>query len=286
MLIMIIDGKKIAEEIQESLKEEIKKLRGRPPCLAAIVVGSHKASMTYVKKKVESCQSVGIKSLRFDLKEETKEEELLSLIESLNQNKEVDGILLQLPLPSHLNPHIFMDKIDPKKDVDGFTPENIGRLLMGDPKGFIPCTPRGIQVLLEKSGIEVSGQNVVILGRSLIVGKPMASLMIQANATVTVLHSKSKEIVSHLKQADIIIAAIGKPLFLKKEMVKKGAAVIDVGINRIDTPNGYKIVGDADFDELVDICSAITKVPGGVGPMTIAMLLSNTFKANTLQHSL
>lgn len=281
---MIIDGKLIAKQIQEELKNEIAKINGRLPCLAVILVGNHPPSEIYVNRKTESCKAIGMRSLKIELPETTVQEKLLQKISELNEDETVDGILVQLPLPQQIDPAEVTRAISPDKDVDGFNPVNVGKLLLGDKDGFFPCTPLGIQVMLEKAGIEIAGKHAVVMGRSNIVGKPMAALLMQTtaggNATVTILHSKSQFIKELCQMADLIIIAIGQPKFLKKEMVRAGAIVIDVGINKIDDPNklsGYQIVGDADFEDLKDHCSYITPVPGGVGPMTIAMLLKNTF---------
>lgn len=283
---MIIDGKKIANDIQEELRSQIEELPGRKPCLAVIMVGEHPASVIYVKRKIEACQACGIRSLKIALPENITEKQLLEEVVKLNRSSDVDGILIQLPLPPHMNPLAINENIDPAKDVDGLTPVNVGKLLMGEKTGFIPCTPLGIQTLIERSGFEIAGKHVVVIGRSMIVGKPVAALLMQSaaggNATVTVLHSRSENIPEICRMADFIIVAIGKAGFLKKEMVKLGAVVIDVGINRI--PDSKKIVGDADFEALEGHCRAITPVPGGVGPMTIAMLLSNTLKSYLRTH--
>lgn len=289
---MLIDGQKIANEIQQAITSEIKKLPGRPPCLAVIQVGNIPASTIYVRRKIEACKSVGMESIFLPLLETVTSDELLQEIEKLNQSDTVDGILVQFPLPAHINPKDIKEKISPEKDVDGFHPINMGRLLMGEHSGFIPCTPLGIRTLLTKSGIEITGKHVAIIGRSMIVGKPLAALFLQdtpeGNATVTILHSRSANLADICRTADIVIVAIGKPKFLTKQMVKKGAVVIDVGINQIPDPSkksGYRIIGDADFDQLKDHCSAITPVPGGVGPMTIAMLLSNNLYSYKRRHS-
>jgi methylenetetrahydrofolate dehydrogenase (NADP+)/methenyltetrahydrofolate cyclohydrolase len=280
----IIDGKKIAEEIQEELRKKILDLKKRRPALAVIQVGKYPASSIYVKRKVEACKKVGIESILAPLPETISENEVLSQIETFNQNPKIDGILLQLPLPTRINPLKMNEAISPLKDVDGFHPINMGRLLMGEPGGFVPCTPLGVRRLLTLSGIEITGKHVVIIGRSLIVGKPLAALFMQnspeGNATVTVIHSQSKNIQPICKSADIVIAALGSPHFVTRDLVAEKAVVIDVGINRIEDPaepHKYRLTGDADFENLKDYCAAITPVPGGVGPMTIAMLLSNTF---------
>ena len=283
---MIIDGKKISEEIQKELGEEIRALNTRPPCLAVILVGTHPASNIYVTRKIAACKSAGIESIKIALPDTSVKETIIAEIQRLNENDNVDGILIQLPLPPHINPLEIMQYIHPSKDVDGLNPLNVGRLLMGEKEGFTPCTPLGIQTLIQRSGFEIAGKHAVILGRSVIVGKPMAALLMQSreggNATVSVLHSQSQNIKAICQMADIIIVAIGSPKFLKQDMVKKEAIVIDVGINRIEdplNPGKFKLIGDADFDSLVNHCQAITPVPGGVGPMTISMLLFNTLKA-------
>jgi methylenetetrahydrofolate dehydrogenase (NADP+)/methenyltetrahydrofolate cyclohydrolase len=288
---MLIDGKKVAGEIQNEIAELCAALKGRKPCLAVVHVGENPASAIYIHKKREACHATGIQSLYLHLPSHTSESELVKTIEGLNSDPKVDGILVQLPLPPHMNPLAINEKISPEKDVDGLHPMNMGRLLMGETKGFVPCTPLGIRTLLERSFIPVSGKHVAILGRSLIVGKPLAALLIQSapesNASVTVLHSHSERIPEITRSADIVIVAIGKPQFLKRDMVKPGACVIDVGINRIEdahSPSHFRIVGDSDFENLKDYCSAITPVPGGVGPMTIAMLLSNTLKSYQRSH--
>ncbi len=283
---MIIDGKKIAQEIQEEIKNSLSKIQGRRPCLAVVLVGEHPPSRIYIERKTQACKEVGIQSMKIELPANTSEKDLLSQLAELNTNPHVDGILVQLPLPPQINPTRITEAIIPEKDIDGFHPTNVGKMLIGETDGFLPCTPLGIRVLLERSNIEVSGRHVVILGRSNIVGKPMAAILIQSNplgnATVTLAHSKTANIASLTRLADIIIAAIGQPLFLKADMIKEGAVVIDVGINKImdsSKTSGYRLVGDADFENIKDKCAYITPVPGGVGPMTIAMLLSNTFKS-------
>lgn len=270
----ILEGKSIASTIQQEVREAVGKLQGRPPCLAVIIVGNHPASEIYVSRKVQACEDVGIRSLKLAFPETISEHELIYEIEMLNADPSADAILVQLPLPAHINPLHIAEAIAPSKDVDGLHPENLGRLLMGDPDGIAPCTPMGMMALLERSGIKVAGKHAVIIGRSLIVGKPMAALLLKANASVTQLHSQSERLPEICRTADLIIAAVGKPRFLTKEMVKQGAAVLDVGINRVDG----KLVGDADFDALLPLCSAITPVPGGIGPLTIAELLANTLK--------
>jgi methylenetetrahydrofolate dehydrogenase (NADP+) / methenyltetrahydrofolate cyclohydrolase len=284
---MIIDGKKIADEIQEEIKSALLSSKySRKPCLGVILVGENPASQIYIKHKTEACEKVGIISLKRELPSSTSEKELLDEIEKMNTNEAIDGILVQLPLPDHVNPNSAIHAIDPEKDVDGFHPINMGKLLIGDKEGFVPCTPLGIKVLLERSGVEVSGKHVVVLGRSNIVGKPVAALLMQrmpgGNATVSVVHSQSNNLKELCREADVLIAAIGQPLFVKADMVKDGVVIIDVGINKISNPerkSGYQIVGDVDFNQVKDKCALITPVPGGVGPMTIAMLLSNTFRS-------
>lgn len=283
---MIIDGKKIADEIQQEIKAIVKGLHGRPPCLAVVLVGDHPPSQIYVNRKTQACESVGIRSIRCELPASTTEEELLSLINKLNNDPSIDGILIQLPLPHHINPTRVTHHVNPEKDVDGFHPLNVGKMLIGETDGFLPCTPYGIQKIIERSSIEIAGKNVLVIGRSNIVGKPMAALLMQntpgGNATVTIANRYSKDIKAHCLFSDIIIVAIGQPKFITADMVKEGSVIIDVGINKIDDPNkkcGYQIVGDVDFANVAPKCSYITPVPGGVGPMTIAMLLQNTLKA-------
>ncbi len=277
----ILEGKPVADAIQAQVMEEIARSLHRPPCLAVLLVGKHPASLIYISRKIKACASVGIRSLRIELPETTTQNELWQEIERLNADPDVDGILVQLPLPEGIDPLFIMDKISPEKDVDGLNSVNMGKLFMGVEEGMVPCTPLGIMALLKAHSIHPSGMQAVILGRSLIVGRPIAALLLHANATVTILHSKSKNGIEICQQADLIIAALGSPLYLKSNMVKKGAIVIDVGINRIEDSNdtkGYRIVGDADFDDLRKECSAISPVPGGIGPLTIAFLLANTMK--------
>lgn len=281
---MLIDGKKIAGEIELELKAKIAGIKERKPCLAVILVGVHPASVIYINRKTQACEKVGIRSIKLELPENISQENLIREIKKLNEDPTIDGILVQLPLPKHINPTHVTLCISPEKDVDGFHPMNMGKLLIGETDGFIPCTPLGIKVLLERSNIEVAGKNALIVGRSTIVGKPMAALLIQGrpwgNATVTIAHSHTKNLKELATNADILIAAIGQPHFITADMIKEGASVIDVGINKIEdlkTKNGYRIVGDVDFENVKTKCSHITPVPGGVGPMTIAMLLSNTW---------
>ena len=269
----IIDGKRISKEIKEEIRDKVSKLHreGKEVALAVILVGENPASQVYVRNKQKACEFTGIKSLSYNLPEDTSEEELLDLVEELNHRDDVNGILVQLPLPKQINEERILDRIDPKKDVDGFHPVSVGNLSIGRP-GYVSCTPAGIIELLKRSDIPMDGKNVVIVGRSNIVGKPMAILMLRENATVTICHSHTKNMREITSQADILVAAIGKPKFFKKEDVKEGAVVIDVGMDR-DENN--KLCGDVDFDDVYDKVSHITPVPGGVGPMTIAMLMSN-----------
>lgn len=278
----IIDGKAVAAAIKEEVKEEVAKLKkeGREVCLAVIQVGNNPASTVYVGNKKKACEYVGIKSLAYEIPEDTTEEELLHLIEKLNDDNEVNGILVQLPLPKHIDEDKVIQAISPLKDVDGFHPMNVGNLSIGK-KGFISCTPYGIIKLLERNNIETEGKHCVIIGRSNIVGKPMSMLLLRKNATVTIVHSRTKNIKELTKQADILIVAIGKPKFVNEEYVKDGAVVIDVGINR-DENN--KLCGDVDYEAVFDRVSAITPVPGGVGPMTIAMLMNNCVEAYYMQN--
>lgn len=273
----LIDGKTISAKVKEEVKNEAAQLteKGVVPCLAVILVGDDKASQTYVNSKEKACKACGIRSLKYTLEANTGENALIDLIQSLNENDEVDGILVQLPLPKHIDENKILEKISCEKDVDGFHAVNVGRLVSGL-DGFVPCTPCGIMRLFKEYGIEVSGKNAVVIGRSNIVGKPMANLLLNANATVTVTHSKTQNLAKITKDADIIVVAIGKPNFLKADMVKNGTVVIDVGINRLEN---NKLVGDVDFENVANKCSFITPVPGGVGPMTIAMLLKNTIKS-------
>lgn len=276
----IIDGKRISSEIKEELKKEVEELgsQGKACCLAVIQVGNDPASSVYVGNKKKACAYIGIESRAFELPEETSEKELLALIEILNLDETVHGILCQLPLPVHINEDNVIAAISPKKDVDGFHPQNVGALVIGQ-QGFVSCTPAGIIQLLKRSGIEISGKNCVIVGRSNIVGKPMALLMLRENATVTVCHSRTQGLDQICKEADILIVAMGKPRYIGAEYIKEGAVVIDVGIHR-DENN--KLCGDVKYDEVAPVASYITPVPGGVGPMTIAMLMDNCVKAMKL----
>lgn len=273
-----IDGKKISQMVKDELKERVKKEKIEAT-LAVIQVGSDPASTVYVGNKKKACEYIGIRSLAFELPEETKEEELLDLVRELNDREDVDGILVQLPLPTHMDEDKVIQTISPKKDVDGFHPQSVGALSIGQP-GFVSCTPAGVIQLLKRSGVEIEGKECVIVGRSNIVGKPMALLMLRENATVTVCHSRTKDLKEVTRRADILIVAIGKPRFITKEYVKEGAVVIDVGIHR---GADNKLCGDVDFEEVEPVASAITPVPGGVGPMTIAMLMNNCVEAKGLQ---
>ncbi len=273
----ILDGKAVSLKVKESVKvraEELKKF-GVEPTLAVILVGEDKASQTYVRAKEKACNEYGIKSVAHRLSENTTQAELLALINVLNLDDSIHGILVQLPLPKHIDTNTVLATIDPAKDVDGFHAVNVGKLVSGL-DGFVPCTPLGVMEILKEYDIDVTGLNAVVIGRSNIVGKPMANLLLNASATVTITHSKTKNLKEICKNADLIVAAIGKPFFLKADMVKDGAVVVDVGINRLDDG---RLVGDVDFDEVAPKCSYITPVPGGVGPMTIAMLLNNTILA-------
>lgn len=284
----IIDGKLISSKIKDEVREETKKLlfeHNTIPGLAFIIVGENPASKVYVKSKGKACEETGFNSVTRVLPEATSESVLLGIIDEFNNDKSIHGILVQLPLPKHINEQKIIEAIDYKKDVDGFHPQNVGRLSIGQ-SCFIPCTPYGIVELIKRSGVETSGKNVVVIGRSNIVGKPMASLFLRKdlNSTVTICHSATKDIKSFSFNADILIAAIGKPDFVKGYMIKEGAVIIDVGINRVEdqsSPKGYRLTGDVDFKSCLDKVSKITPVPGGVGPMTIAMLMRNTLDSAT-----
>lgn len=274
---MIIDGKTISGQIKDELKEKAARKResGVNITLAVIQVGADPASSVYVRNKKKGCEYIGIGSEAYELPEQTTQEELLRLIDELNHKEEINGILVQLPLPSHINEDTVIRAIDPKKDVDGFHPQSVGALCIGQP-GFVSCTPAGIIQLLKRSGIAIEGKECVVLGRSNIVGKPMAILLLRENATVTIAHSRTQNLKEVTKRADILIVAIGKPKMITADYIKEGAVVIDVGINRDE--NG-KLCGDVDFESAESVCSAITPVPGGVGPMTIAMLLNNCMES-------
>ena len=285
----IIDGKQIGQEIRDEVKVAVENRlkKGLPaPGLATVLVGENPASQVYVRNKQKACAEVGINSFGYHLPEDATQDDVESLVRELNANPAVNGILVQLPLPRHLDEEKVLSAIDLNKDVDGFHPVNIGRLAQkGREPVFIPCTPAGCMVLLEKAGAQLSGANAVVLGRSNIVGMPVALLLVKANATVTICHSRTRDLPSVVREADVLVAAIGQPEFVKKEWVKPGAIVIDVGINQKEDASakrGYRLVGDVAFDEVSEVAGAITPVPGGVGPMTIAMLLKNTLHAAEL----
>lgn len=287
MTAKIINGKAIAAAIMNEVKAGVAELKsqGVVPCLAAVLVGEVAASKVYVRTKRKACDEVGITSVLHTPAADISERALLQLIDQLNQDSSVHGILVQLPLPGHISEEKVVDHMSPAKDVDGFHPFNLGKLVIGLDT-FRSCTPAGVQELLIRSDVATEGRHVVVLGRSNIVGKPMANILIQkeksANATVTISHSRTRDLPDVTRQGDILIAAMGQPEFVKPEMVKEGAVVVDVGINRVDDPSskkGYRLVGDVDFDSVKEVASAITPVPGGVGPMTVAMLMSNTLKA-------
>ena len=273
----IINGKEIGEEIRKSVEQRVKELKkiGVTPGLAVILVGENPASKTYVANKQASCEAIGVYSALIKLPEDISETALLEQIRELNNRKDIHGILVQLPLPNHISEEAVIATISPEKDVDGFSPISVGKMMLGQ-ETYLPCTPYGVMKLLEHSGIDVAGKHAVIVGRSHIVGKPMGQLLLQKDATVTYTHSKTKDLASFTKQADILIAAVGRPKFITADYIKEGAVVIDVGINRDENK---KLVGDVDFASVDGIASHITPVPGGVGPMTITMLLENTVQA-------
>ncbi len=273
----LIDGKKISQEIKDELRKTVAELKaqGKEGALAVIQVGADPASSVYVRNKKRACEYIGIRSESYELPEQTSEEELLALIQKLNDDPKINGILCQLPVPAHMDEDKIIRAIAPEKDVDGFHAQNVGALVIGQ-KGFVSCTPAGIIQLLKRSGVEIAGKNCVIIGRSNIVGKPMALLMLRENATVTVCHSKTKNLPDVCRQADILIVAIGRPKMITADYVKEGAVVIDVGIHRQEDG---KLCGDVDFAQVEPVASAITPVPGGVGPMTIAMLMHNCVEA-------
>lgn len=277
----LINGKEISEYIKNNVKNEVEflKKQGGSVGLAVIIVGDNPASKVYVSNKEKACEAMGIKSFKYALDESTTNEQLLELIDKLNADDEVDGILCQLPLPRHLDEKIIIDRILPSKDVDAFHAQNVGKIMIGD-FDFLPCTPAGVIEMLKYENIDITSKNCVVIGRSNIVGKPMAMLLLHNNATVTVCHSKTKNLAEICREADILVVAIGRAKFVTADMVKEGAVVIDVGMNRDE--NG-KLCGDVDFDSVKDIASAITPVPGGVGPMTIAMLMQNTLTAAKLK---
>lgn len=278
----ILSGKTVSQRIKDELKKEVAELKEKNinPGLAVIIVGDDHASRVYVNNKKKACDEIGIYSEEYALPEETSEEELLALIRKLNGKKEINGILVQLPVPKQINEETIINAIDPKKDVDAFHPVNVGKIMVGN-FDFVPCTPAGVMELIDESGIDVAGKECVVVGRSNIVGKPQAMLLLHKNGTVTICHSKTKNLKEKTKQADILIAAVGKPNFITGDMIKEGAVVIDVGINRIAEK---KLVGDVDFESAEKVAGAITPVPGGVGPMTIAMLMKNTVKAAIIQN--
>jgi methylenetetrahydrofolate dehydrogenase (NADP+) / methenyltetrahydrofolate cyclohydrolase len=284
----LIDGRAIAEKVYLDLRREIAELKtkGVTPGLAVILVGDNPASRTYVRSKDKMCRDLGLHSLKLELPTSTTQSELLARVEQFNHDSSIHGILIQSPPPEHIDEAAVVRTLDPRKDVDGFHPENVAKLVLEDASGFVPCTPLGVQRLLLESDTAISGAHVVVLGRSMIVGKPLALLLMQKNkngdATVTVVHSRSRDLAQITRAADIVVAAIGRAEFLKADHIREGAVVIDVGINRVEDPaseRGYQLVGDVAFDEVSKKASAITPVPGGVGPMTIAMLMANTVKA-------
>ncbi len=276
-----IDGKEISQQIKDELKVKVAKYKeeGKEISMAVILVGNDPASAVYVGNKKKACEYIGIKSLSYELEESTTKEELLELIDKLNKDDTVNGILVQLPLPKHINEDEVIKAISPNKDVDGFHPENVGRLSIGQ-KGFVSCTPAGVIELLKRSDIEIEGKNCVVIGRSNIVGKPMSLLLLRENGTVTITHSRTKNLKEYTKNADILVVAIGKPKFIDAEYVKEGACVIDVGIHRGEDG---KLCGDVDYDSVKEVAGALTPVPGGVGPMTIAMLMSNCVDSVNIQ---
>jgi 5,10-methylene-tetrahydrofolate dehydrogenase/methenyl tetrahydrofolate cyclohydrolase len=284
----LIDGKEIAATIRGELGEKVVALKtkyGKVPGLAVVLVGDRKDSATYVRMKKKACKEVGIAPFDFEKPGDVSQDELVTLIKDLNANPEVHGILVQLPLPDHIDEELVLSEISIEKDVDGFHPLNIGKLSMkGRDPLFVPCTPKGCITLIERMGFEISGKNAVVIGRSNIVGIPVAMLLLERNATVTICHSRTADVTEHLKKADIVVAAVGRAEMVKGEMLKPGCVVIDVGINSVDDATkkrGYRLVGDCHFDSCKEVAAAITPVPGGVGPMTIAMLLSNTVEGAT-----
>jgi methylenetetrahydrofolate dehydrogenase (NADP+) / methenyltetrahydrofolate cyclohydrolase len=284
----LIDGRAIARNIRADVAERVKKLavRGIQPGLAVVLVGDDPASEVYVNSKGKATEEAGMYSLTIRLEADTSQSELLTTVEALNDDPRIHGILVQMPLPKQIDPDFIIRAVDPRKDVDGFHPMNVGKMLVGERDGFIPCTPAGIQVLLKESGVKTPGKNCVIIGRSNIVGKPMAALLMQnnpdANCTVTVCHSHTTDLADHTRSADILIVAAGRAGIVNGDMVKKGAVVIDVGTNRVEdkkAKSGFRLQGDVDFESVRKVASRITPVPGGVGPMTIAMLMTNTVRA-------
>ena len=286
MATTIIDGKEVSQRIRENLKAEIAELTaaGKTPGLAVVLVGEDPASQVYVGSQVRACEELGIYSQKWALPAETTQEELVELIHKLNADDRIHGILVQSPPPPHIDEEAVILNIDPRKDVDGFHPVNVAKLVLEEEDGFVPCTPLGCMELLKAYGIATAGKHAVVIGRSMIVGKPMANLLVskKANATVTIAHSRTADLPALCRTADIIVAAVGRPEMVTADYVKPGAVVLDVGINRVEDatrPRGYRIVGDVDYASVCDQCAAITPVPGGVGPMTIAMLMANTVKA-------
>jgi len=284
----LIDGRAIAEKVYVDLRREIAELKakGVTPGLAVILIGDNPASRAYVRSKNKICRELGLHSVKLELPASTTQTELLRRVKELNLDCSIHGILVQSPPPEHIDEAAIVRALDPRKDVDGFHPENVAKLVLDDPSGFVPCTPLGVQRLLTETKVEIDGAHVVVLGRSMIVGKPLALLLMQknqnGNATVTVVHSRSRDLAEIIRSADIVVAAIGRAEFVKADQVREGAVVIDVGINRVEdsgSARGYRLVGDVAFDEVSKKASAITPVPGGVGPMTIAMLMANTLKA-------
>jgi methylenetetrahydrofolate dehydrogenase (NADP+)/methenyltetrahydrofolate cyclohydrolase len=282
----LLDGKSVAAAVLDECHAEVEALksRGTTPGLAVVLVGDDPASHVYVGSKVRTCGELGIFSRKIELPASTTQDELLKVVRDLNADSAIHGILVQSPPPAHINEEEIIRAIDPRKDVDGFHPENVAKLALEDPTGFVPCTPAGCMKLLEVAGIETNGAEAVVVGRSMIVGKPMALLLVskKSNATVTIAHSRSRDLPSICRRADILVAAVGRPEMVKADWVKPGAVVIDVGINRVADPSkksGYRLTGDVAFEEVAPLCSAITPVPGGVGPMTIAMLMKNTLQA-------
>ena len=281
----LISGKEVSTSIRAKIKEEAQKLRddyGIQPGLAVILVGNDPASQIYVRNKQKACEEVGFHAFEYRLNENSTQEQLLDLIGVLNKDNKVHGILVQLPLPDHIDPQTVINTISPEKDVDAFHPINVGKIMLGDYE-FLPCTPAGVMELIDSTGVEISGKNCVVVGRSNIVGKPMAMLLLHENGTVTICHSRTKNLAEICSKADILVAAVGRPKFVTADMVKEGAVVIDVGMDRDE--NG-KLCGDVDFENVKDKCSYITPVPGGVGPMTIATLMKNTIKAAKIQNNL
>ncbi len=274
---IVIDGRAVAAKVRSSIKEEIEKMiaNGVTPGLAVVIVGNNQASRAYVNNKKKACEEVGIRSEEYALPEETTEEELLALVDTLNKKEDIDGILVQMPLPSQINEETILNAITPSKDVDAFHPVNVGKIMIGN-YDFLPCTPAGVMELIKETGTEIAGKKCVVIGRSNIVGKPMAMLLLHAHGTVTICHSRTKDLKEIVKEADIIVAAVGKAKFVTSDMVKYGAVVIDVGMNRDEEG---KRCGDVDFEAVKNVASFITPVPFGVGPMTITMLLKNTLKA-------